>query len=280
MFRLALIVIIVFCICKQESADAQEMEDVITLKDGSILRGMLIETIPDSTTRIQLLGGSEMVIQMDQVVKITKEPKHQVVKITKEPKQVIVTDSKPNAGKRKEHSRAGWMLGFSGGGGPGNFTDGVIGNKSSSEGGAIGNFRVGRMIHPKFLIHVESQVYIREETDPTGKATFSFANVAIAGTLYPGDPTQPSGGFYLRGGIGPAEAAFDVTVGRSKTRFKESGFGILVGLGYEFRLTRRFALGVGAGYNKLFINETILDSVQFGQFVLDFNWYLGSGTSK
>ncbi len=64
MFRLALIVTIVFCICKQESADAQEMEDVITLKDWSILRGMIIETIPDSTTRIQLLSGSEMVATM------------------------------------------------------------------------------------------------------------------------------------------------------------------------------------------------------------------------
>jgi len=230
MFRLALIVTIVFCICKQESADAQEMEDVITLKDGSILRGMIIETIPDSTTRIQLLGGSEMVIQMDQVVKITKETKH-----------VIDTDTKSNAGKRKEHSRAGWMLGLSLGGGPGNFTDGVIGNKSSSKGGGIGNFRVGRMIHPKFLIHLEFQGYSRKEAYPTGNAIFIFGNVAIAGTLYPGDPTQPSGGFYLRGGIGIAEAALDVT--STKTSSKGSGFGILVGLGYEFRLTRRFALG-------------------------------------
>ncbi|HCQ03560.1 MAG TPA: hypothetical protein DIT99_23990, partial [Candidatus Latescibacteria bacterium] len=31
------------------------IEDVITLKDGSILRGMIIESIPDSTTHIQLL---------------------------------------------------------------------------------------------------------------------------------------------------------------------------------------------------------------------------------
>jgi len=271
MFRLALIVIIVFCICKQESADAQEMEDVITLKDGSILRGMIIETIPDSTTRIQLLGGSEMVIQMDQVVKITKETKH-----------VIVSDSKSNAGKRKEHSRAGWMLGFSLGGGPGNFTDGVIGNKSSSEGGAIVNLRVGRMIHPKFLIHFEVQGYLREETNLfAGIASeINFDNFAIAGTFHPGDPTHPSGGFYLRGGIGIAEATFDVTVGSTKTSSKERGFGILVGLGYEFRLTTRFALGVGAGYKKLFINETIFDSAQFGQFVLDLNWYLGSGTSK
>jgi hypothetical protein len=43
MFGLALIVTLVFCIGKQESADAQEMEDVITLKDGSILRGIIIE---------------------------------------------------------------------------------------------------------------------------------------------------------------------------------------------------------------------------------------------
>ncbi|HCQ03559.1 MAG TPA: hypothetical protein DIT99_23985 [Candidatus Latescibacteria bacterium] len=98
-----------------------------------------------------------MVIHMDLVVKISKEPK-----------QVIDTDTKSNAGTRKEHSRAGWIFGFSSGGGRATFTDGVIRNKSSSVGGSIGIFRVGRMIHPKFLIHLEFQAYKRMERRKRG----------------------------------------------------------------------------------------------------------------
>ncbi|HCQ03558.1 MAG TPA: hypothetical protein DIT99_23980 [Candidatus Latescibacteria bacterium] len=49
---------------------------------------------------------------------------------------------------------------------------------------------------------------------------------------------------------------------------EKSGFGILVGLGYEFRLTRGFALGVGAGYNKLFIDDRNFESA-FGPYEIN-----------
>jgi hypothetical protein len=57
------------------SAVAQErMQDVVYLKNGSIIRGMIIEQVPNKTIKIQTADGSVFVYQMEDVVKITKEP--------------------------------------------------------------------------------------------------------------------------------------------------------------------------------------------------------------
>lgn len=53
------------------------MEDVVYLKDGSIYRGQIQELIPNQSLKIELLGGSIIVLQMNDVTKITKEAKTQ-----------------------------------------------------------------------------------------------------------------------------------------------------------------------------------------------------------
>lgn len=53
------------------------MEDVVYLKDGSIYRGQIQELIPNQSLKIELLGGSVIVLQMNDVTKITKEAKVQ-----------------------------------------------------------------------------------------------------------------------------------------------------------------------------------------------------------
>lgn len=53
---------------------AQRMEDIIYLKDGSIVRGSIIELVPDKTIRIKIKGGSEFVYTIDQIAKYHKEP--------------------------------------------------------------------------------------------------------------------------------------------------------------------------------------------------------------
>lgn len=51
------------------------MEDVVYLKDGSIYRGQIQELVPNQSLKIELLGGSVIVLQMNDVTKITKEAK-------------------------------------------------------------------------------------------------------------------------------------------------------------------------------------------------------------
>jgi hypothetical protein len=60
------------CAC----ASAQDAkEDVIYLKVGTIYRGTIIEQIPNVSYKIEIAGGSEILIQADEVEKITKETK-------------------------------------------------------------------------------------------------------------------------------------------------------------------------------------------------------------
>ncbi len=52
-----------------------EFVDVVYLKNGSIIRGLIMEQIPNETLKIQTADGSLFVYKMEEVVKITKEEK-------------------------------------------------------------------------------------------------------------------------------------------------------------------------------------------------------------
>jgi hypothetical protein len=52
-----------------------DREDVIYAKDGSIYRGTIVEQIPNVSYKIEIAGGSVIVIKAEDVVKITKEDK-------------------------------------------------------------------------------------------------------------------------------------------------------------------------------------------------------------
>ena len=55
-------------------AEAQQFaEDVVYLKNGSVVRGIIVEQIPNETLKIRTQGGSEFVFKMSEVLKITKE---------------------------------------------------------------------------------------------------------------------------------------------------------------------------------------------------------------
>ena len=55
-------------------AFAQQMEDVVHLKNGSIVRGTIIEQIPGGLLKIQTQDGSVFVYIMDEIAKISKKP--------------------------------------------------------------------------------------------------------------------------------------------------------------------------------------------------------------
>lgn len=51
-----------------------ELQDVVYLKNGSIIRGTIVEQIPNKTIKILTADNSQFVVQMDEIEKITKEP--------------------------------------------------------------------------------------------------------------------------------------------------------------------------------------------------------------
>lgn len=50
-------------------------QDVVYLKNGSIIKGLIIEQVPNESLKIQTADGSIFVYEMDQVAKIAKEQK-------------------------------------------------------------------------------------------------------------------------------------------------------------------------------------------------------------
>ncbi|MCK4678527.1 MAG: porin family protein [Bacteroidales bacterium] len=170
------------------------------------------------------------------------------------------------------HIRDGWMIGFSVGHGFGKSIN-PSGNKFLNNGGTSVGIRFGRMINPHFLINAEMDGWICTEEELSTETKYSLTNYILACTYYPGDPKTMFGGFYLRGGIGSALATVELSDNNSN-EINENGFGFLLGAGYEFRISRKFALGIGSGYNKLFINgDTYFKSAQFIPILIDFNWY-------
>ena len=50
------------------------LEDVVYLKNGSIIRGTIIEQIPDVSLKIQTMDGNIFIYEMNDIEKFTKEP--------------------------------------------------------------------------------------------------------------------------------------------------------------------------------------------------------------
>ena len=48
-------------------------EDVVYLKNGSVIHGVIIEQVPNQTIKIQIKDKSVFVYSMDEIEKITKE---------------------------------------------------------------------------------------------------------------------------------------------------------------------------------------------------------------
>ena len=50
--------------------------DIVYLKNGSIIRGVIIEQVPNKSIKIETADESVFVFQMDEVQKLTREPMH------------------------------------------------------------------------------------------------------------------------------------------------------------------------------------------------------------
>lgn len=63
-----------------ENLYAQDNQDVVYLKNGSIIKGTIVEEVPGVSLKIKTKDGSLFVYQMDEVEKITKEEKKRETK--------------------------------------------------------------------------------------------------------------------------------------------------------------------------------------------------------
>ena len=65
---------VLFCILFTSMAlSQQEYEEVVYLKNGSVIKGTIIEQVPDVSIKIQTKDGNIFVYQMEEIDRITKE---------------------------------------------------------------------------------------------------------------------------------------------------------------------------------------------------------------
>lgn len=156
-------------------------------------------------------------------------------------------------------ARQGWLVGIGAGGGSAGLSGGGV--SYDRETGFGGSFRAGYAFNPQLSLELNSIAWTKE----TNGVRTSFTSSGPALNFYPGEQ-----GLVLRAGVGVGSGEASFQSGSVSVTTSESGLGVLGGIGYEFRVTRRFALGpqIQAGWIDL-------DSVNANwfNFELGFQWY-------
>jgi hypothetical protein len=170
--------------------------------------------------------------------------------------------------------RRGWIVGFGLGSGSAQVEyDRPTGKFESDDEdmGAAFGIRVGYGLSDRFTLTLDSEGFGQHDGDwETGIGT----TVAMA-TYHLG-----GGGFFLRagGGVGRVETKLpDDLTGSPAVEFKKTGPVAALGLGYEWRVGEKFALGLALDARGGSIADFAdLENISFGKGTLgvQFNWYL------
>jgi hypothetical protein len=189
--------------------------DVVYLKNGSIIRGVIIEQIPNQSLKIKTFDKSIFVFKYDEVDKITKEEnesKQSVAKL-KSPKKV---NSDTNRLTTKGKFFINFNLGLSG-----NAASQVIDNSYSYDGsygessnvvgslgkGVLANLRMGYQISNAIALDLGMSYLIGSKITSNNVSTSSNSQSELNASIFNLNPAisishaQNSLGFYVRSGI-------------------------------------------------------------------------------
>lgn len=173
---------------------------------------------------------------------------------------MMVAAAFPAAAESWPHERDGFVLGFNIGGG--SATAKPNEGEESSGGGGAAAFRFGWAFSNQFLVGYEGTGwYGNTDLD----ADLNLNSNKLNFTWYPG-----ARGWFLRTGFGWGSAELTGGLFGATVTVSESGGAFGLGGGHEWRLTRKFALGVAVDYNKVGLEDIDFD---FVNFTAQLNWY-------
>jgi len=240
---------VLFCILfTSMTLSQQEYEEVVYLKNGSVIKGIIIEQIPDVSLKIQTKDGNIFVYQMEEIDRITKESVQPTVQTDD-----VITDGFAQHKKVELYIGGGlsfpmsegfsdmWSMGFSAGGGVGyRFGSNISGNANLS----YSSFPIDE---DKFLAGAPSGVEISGGSVSVVLVTANLKVLLIA------NPQEVSP--YLIGGIGLFSLSVsDVTVSylgttvTANTSASESALGIVFGGGVDIPVSPSLKIFLEAGY--------------------------------
>lgn len=138
---------------------------------------------------------------------------------------LVATVSVPAAAQQNPQTREGFWVSFGIG-------FGSLGCDECDErqGGTNGHLRMGGTLSQKLLIGGEVNVWTKTEEG----TTLTVSNFGPVLYFYP----NPVGGLFLKGGLGLSTISIDL----GAFDIDENGVGLTLGLGYDARVGRNFAL--------------------------------------
>lgn len=175
-------------------------------------------------------------------------------------------------------NRTGFFIGFGLGAGNASWDWAAI-SGDESEGSGVGNFRLGGAVREDLVLGLETWAWAKNwdillDGTEIAELQITFAATTFAATYFPGNK-----GAFIRGGIGFASAKTelksDLGSGASVTfdPGTDTGVALLAATGYEWRLTRKFALAPQVQLVYLGISGDVIDGVLGIDGTLQFNWY-------
>lgn len=176
------------------------------------------------------------------------------------------------------HERDGWVLGLSYGSARGS-AEAPDGTSGSTEDGVSPQIRFGHMVGSHVSLGASYAGWMYETGVNPLKYRYALQSIMVAATWYPGRADSGLGGLYLRAGAGLGWANYtevELVEGEEQghgDRTTESGLGLELNLGYEFRISRSMAAGLGIGYNHLDIGGDLYESGEFVPITLNLGWY-------
>lgn len=120
------------------------------------------------------------------------------------------------------------------------------------EGGLSGYAKLGGTLRPNILLGVETNGWRKSE----GGATITMGNLSGAAYWYP----MATQGFFVKGGAGYSILSVDDGV----TSADDSGFGLLGGVGYDFRVGRNLSITPVANWFRGGFDGGSANVLQFG----------------
>ena len=151
-------------------------------------------------------------------------------------------------------TREGFFISF--GFGPGSIGCDACGG--DRESGLSGYLKLGGTLNEQLLLGFESNAWVKEESG----VTLTSAIAAAVVQYYPNVET----GLFIKGGPGLARLELETSFGSAS----ESGFGLIVGGGYDIRLGVNFSLSPYANFIYANIDNEGLDLWEIG---LGFMWH-------
>ena len=228
---------IILCIALSSYSIMAQMRDVIHLKNGSIIRGMITEQIPNVSYKIETADGNVMVYTPDAIQKIEKEAAG---------KQKRTSSSSSNAGSStgiRLPQVGDWTVGF-------NLAYWMLSEKAGDDNLFGVSPTVSYIVSPEFRLEASfSLVSSSEELIGGHTATFTYTDFSVnAHYLFPFEATGSI--FYIVGGLGFTKGKVEA----NKTILLESDMeaGFNLGVGYNWRLTDNWFINSELKLKKLF----------------------------